>query len=73
MLAKCVFYCSKPNKSDKVKEANASKSCRLKASPDAALAVPRGDRVWARKDPLAEPLLCIWLPLEMTFFWVLLE
>ena len=68
MLAKCVFYCSISNKSDKVKEANASKSCRLEASPDAALVVPGGDRVWAGSDPPAVPLLRIWLPSQMTFF-----
>lgn len=45
----------------------------LEASLDAALVVPGGDCVWARKDPLAVPLLHIWLPLEMTFFWVSLE
>lgn len=75
MLAKCVFYCSKSNKSNKVEEVNASKSCRLEASPDAALvcAAPRGDRVLAVRDPLALPLLCIWLSLEMTFFWIALE
>jgi len=61
MLAKCVFYCSKSNKSNKVKEANASESCRLEASPDAALVVPGADRAWAGRDPLAVPLLCIFL------------
>lgn len=51
MLAKCGFYSSKSNKSDKVKEGHVSKSCRLEASPDAALVVAAGDRVWARKGP----------------------
>lgn len=73
MLAKCGFYSSKSNKSDKVKEGHVSKSCRLEASPDASLVVPGGDRVWARRDPLAAPLLFIWLPWEMMFFWVLWE
>lgn len=75
MLAKCVFYCSKSNKSNNLKEVNASKSCRLEASPDAALVcvVPRGDRVWAGRDPLVVPLFCIWLSLEMAFFWIALK
>lgn len=66
-LLSVFFYCSKSNKSNKVKEVNANRAGGQPASPNA---VPGGDRVWPRSwecgDPPSTPSLRGWLPLKMT-------